>query len=254
MKPRAHYICLLLLLAFVLRVDATTDDWDTDLPKVLIASKEADRPVLVYFTASWCGPCKLMKRTTLSDAKVTERLESFSKVLLDFDKNPELAKKFGIQGIPAFLVVSSSGDPIAKNIGYMDVPQFETWLTDGLAASAFAAGQQKVFDENVAKLEKVLKSSTQEERVKAINQLFDFCGSSERADREYGAKKIKELGEAEPLILLNGLNHQKLAVRIEVSKLLHQKLGDKFQFDPWLSQRERSIAAEKVKAQFSEAK
>jgi hypothetical protein len=111
-----------------------------------------------------------------------------------------------------------------------------------------------VFAENVAQLETALRSSSEEERIKAINLLFDFCGSSERADREYGAKKIKELGDADPRILITGLNHQKLAVRIAVSKLLHQKLGEEFQFDPWLSQPERLAAAERVKAKFSPAK
>lgn len=80
------------------------------------------------FNATWCNPCRML-------APVLEQVseELAGKALfcgIDVDQNPALAAQFGIQSIPA-LVVLKNGQPVARQVGFMPKPALRQWL-DGL--------------------------------------------------------------------------------------------------------------------------
>jgi thioredoxin 1 len=62
----------------------------------------SDKPVLVDFSAEWCGPCKMMA-PILSQLK-TMMGESTTILKVDVDKNPEVSKQFNIQGVPTLIL------------------------------------------------------------------------------------------------------------------------------------------------------
>jgi thioredoxin 1 len=65
----------------------------------LIAS---DQPVLVDFSAEWCGPCKAFA-PILKD--VSLRLSGKARIIkVDIDKNPAAAEKYGIRSVPTLLL------------------------------------------------------------------------------------------------------------------------------------------------------
>ena len=64
---------------------------------------QADRPTLVDFYADWCGPCRAMGG--LVDELAADSNLDANVVKVNVDESPDLAKQYGVQSIPTFIVV-----------------------------------------------------------------------------------------------------------------------------------------------------
>ena len=93
---------------------------------------EGDKPAIVDFYATWCGPCKAL-------APVLEELakEYTGKVYIykiDVDKEEELAGAFGIRSIPTLLWIPQSGKPTVTQ-GALPKPELKKMIDDTLLNS-----------------------------------------------------------------------------------------------------------------------
>lgn len=68
-----------------------------------------DKPAIVDFYATWCGPCKALGPILEDLAKEYEGKVDFYKV--DIDQERELTAAFGIRSVPTLLIIPASGDP-----------------------------------------------------------------------------------------------------------------------------------------------
>ncbi len=71
---------------------------------------QSQKPVMVDFWASWCGPCKMFSPVVDQIAK--ERTD-IKVCKIDIDSEPELAEKFGVMSIPNVMLFK--GGKVAKS-------------------------------------------------------------------------------------------------------------------------------------------
>ncbi|MCX5385768.1 thioredoxin [Streptomyces sp. NBC_00083] len=71
-------------------------------------------PVLVEFTADWCGPCRQI--APVLSALAAEEADRLRIVQLDVDRNPETTAKYGVLSMPT-LMVFVDGEPVKTMVG-----------------------------------------------------------------------------------------------------------------------------------------
>lgn len=81
--------------------------------------------LLIHFHADWCGPCQTMERTVLRSQRLESLLTSgIVAVRVNVDRQPGVARRFGITSIPADVVVSPTGKQLASYTGQRSLSSF----------------------------------------------------------------------------------------------------------------------------------
>jgi protein disulfide-isomerase len=124
--------------------------WQTDYAAAKTAATQQNKYILLDFTGSdWCPYCiKMDKEVFEKPAFSTFAGEKLILVKLDFPRkvsqspaersqNQELAKKYGIEGFPTYVLLDPTGKEVRRQVGYLEggPEAFISWTQGKLAAS-----------------------------------------------------------------------------------------------------------------------
>lgn len=143
---RSRFLLSLLLGSF-LTISATQYLWAKDFPKgspkffdrykaALAEGTKSGKPVIVVFSATWCGPCQAMKKDVYPSAAVQPYHDKFVWAYLDVDdnSNDKAKKQYGVSGIPHIEIVDATGKSLSQQVGSSSPETFAKKLEDTLKA------------------------------------------------------------------------------------------------------------------------
>jgi thioredoxin 1 len=94
------------------------------ITKAEFESETKDGTTLIDFSATWCGPCKMLAPVL---AQVSENINDVKFLNVDIDDDQDLAAQFNVQAVPT-LVLLKDGKCISTQVGFQPQDALEQWI------------------------------------------------------------------------------------------------------------------------------
>lgn len=261
MKPlRILFIFALLPTLHCTAKIASLSEASTTAASDTVAPEIQREPLqLLYFTASWCGPCQLMKSQTWPSPKVKAALNHYSFRTIDIDQEPKIAEQWSVRAMPTYILADPSGQQeLTRMTGFMDADRMAVWLSD-FHETAYATLEAQratklAFQQQWAQLDPLFNETISAATLAQANQaLFSLLAVREGLDSESSTDlehALNTLAQTYPERLLDGFLHEDLQVRAKIARALR---SDGLDLNPWdtLEQRTRALEAYKQSIQNS---
>lgn len=115
-------------LVFAWVIEAEELPWRDDYEVADTEARAAGRPMVIDFTATWCGACQELAHETFSNAEVISEMERFLPVRVDATQEDERSEAFmeryQVRGLPTVLIIDSSGEESARVTEFVPPDRF----------------------------------------------------------------------------------------------------------------------------------
>lgn len=186
-----------LLLAGTLSAESGQKlEWNS-LSRGMELAKKQHRMIYVQVVTEWCGYCRKLQTEDYKKAAVRELLSRYVLVSIDGDHQADVANRFNVQGYPTLLVLSPSGELLARMDGYPGTDRLKHVLTTVLEKNKMAEGSETTAHP-IARAQNEMKSGEFQNSVRILDAFIagsEFQNSELALARFYRGLSLFELGD-----------------------------------------------------------
>lgn len=174
-------------------------DWGTSRAKAMAAARQDGKPLLIYFSATWCGPCREMEASLWSRPDVIAMSGKFVCLHVDIDRDASTAARYDAVTVPAVSIADPWGTELARREGYgspdeyvallravpVDFKEVAPWQealaadprdVEALRRVGLAYHRLGLFDASTQFLEKALRSKDVKEHPDLLAEVLTMVG------------------------------------------------------------------------------
>ncbi|MCO6454228.1 MAG: thioredoxin family protein [Pirellulaceae bacterium] len=108
-------------------VPSNSIDWADSYTSAQQQAVDAGKPIILYFTGTWCVPCRVMKRVVWADEEVKSMVNAqFIPVAIDVDNtdNAAVLSRYNVGGAPVTIITDPQGNPLRWRAGGIGKSEF----------------------------------------------------------------------------------------------------------------------------------
>lgn len=95
-------------------------EWQSSLKNAHQVSLQQNKPMMLVFGAEWCGYCKKLEKTTLSNPQLAKYINhTFVSVHIDVDEEERIAQILDVKSLPCTIILSPDADLLGRFEGFM---------------------------------------------------------------------------------------------------------------------------------------
>lgn len=124
---RLNFLFSLVFLSLAYEGFAQVRFMNGSWQEALNEAQKQNKPIMVDFYTTWCGPCKLMTKTTFASTQVGDFADAnFIAFKVDCEKGEgiQLAQKYEVFNYPTIAFIDKNGNLLGKEIGYKNADDF----------------------------------------------------------------------------------------------------------------------------------